>query len=377
MTWGYRRVGADIVLLNTTLVLVAVGVVMVFNSSLQRPMDSGQNGLMYLYRQGACGLAGLVAMWWTMRAPYTWLSRYSSVLLSLSLALLLAVYLPVVGIRDNGAARWVGRGSLRIQPSEITKLTLILYLAALLSRNRYDIRDLWNGAFAPMFTVGVCALLVEAEPDLGTALVILLTGFTVLYLGGAQLKHIAGMLSAAVLLVLIAALRHPYRLERIRTFLDPARDPTGTTYQVIQGIRAVGSGWITGLGFGQGRGKFYLPAANTDYIFATLAEELGFIGSVLLIALFVVLGYRAFVIARCAPDRFGTLTAAGIGAWFTSQSLLNMLVVTGAAPATGVPLPFVSYGGSSLVVALIGIGVLLNISQYRSERPSGAGPIRT
>jgi cell division protein FtsW len=185
------------------------------------------------------------------------------------------------------------------------------------------------------------------------------------------------MLSAAVLLVLIAALRHPYRLERIRTFLDPARDPTGTTYQVIQGIRAVGSGWITGLGFGQGRGKFYLPAANTDYIFATLAEELGFIGSVLLIALFVVLGYRAFVIARCAPDRFGTLTAAGIGAWFTSQSLLNMLVVTGAAPATGVPLPFVSYGGSSLVVALIGIGVLLNISQYRSERPSGAGPIRT
>lgn len=358
------RSGPDPVLFYNTVVLVVVGIVMVFNASLQRPTSS----FSFLLRQSAWGIGGFAMMLVVMRLPYKTLIDLAPRFIVLSLILLVAVHVPGIGIRDNGATRWVGFGAFRLQPSEIAKLALILYLAALLSRRDYNVRDLWDGAFAPLCVVGFAAALVESEPDLGTGMVIALTGLTILFLGGARLKHIAGAVGSALVLVALATIRHPYRLERIRAFLDPTHDRTDTTYQVFQGIVAVGSGRWTGLGFGQGRAKFYLPAANTDYIFATVAEELGFLGAVALIALFVLLCIRAFVIARGAPDRFGMLAAAGIGACFTWQALINMLVVTGAAPATGVPLPFVSYGGSSLFVTLVGVGVLLNISQYTAGR---------
>ncbi len=374
MTLDRRRGGTDLVLFYTTVILVAVGVVMVFNASLARPMTATQNAVFYLARQSVFGVVGLLAMLFAMRIPYTRYREMASPFMVATLAMLFLV--PFIGIADNGARRWLGYGPIRIQPSEIAKLSLILYLAALLTRRGFDIKDLWGGAIAPLCVLGFACFMVEVEPDLGTALVMGLTGLTVLFLGGARIKHMAGVVGAALLMVGLAALRHPYRLERIRTFLDPERDPTGTTYQVIQGIQAVGSGQWAGLGFGNGRAKFYLPAANTDYIFATLAEEMGLLGGMALIGLFLVMGWRAFLIARDAPDAFGTLVAAGIGAWFSWQALLNMLVVTGAAPATGVPLPFVSYGGSSLVITLVGVGILLNISQYcerRSRRRIGLG----
>jgi cell division protein FtsW len=286
-------------------------------------------------------------------------------LLIIGLALLVSVWLPGIGIAKNGAHRWIGHEPFSVQPSEFAKLAVIIYLAALLSRNNYNIRSVGDGLIVPVCVIAVFAFLVEREPDLGTAAILFLAAMTVLYLAGARIKHLAALVAAAALLfILVSVFGHGFRNGRLTSFLNPEKDYYGRGFQVTRGLVAVGSGGVLGVGIGAGREKFYLPEANSDFIFATIAEEGGLWGSLIIIGLLFLVGRQGFLIARRTNDPFGSLLAAGIAAMISWQAIINVAVVTHLIPATGVPLPFISFGGSSLLFLLTGIGILLNISQH-------------
>lgn len=359
-----RRAPADYLLFNVTLALLVIGLVMVFDTSYARSMDAGSDAFASLKRQASYAGVGLAAMLLVMRIGYWRLRRWSPLLLMLALCGLIAVWIPPIGIEKNGASRWIGYGALQVQPSEFAKLALMLYLSALLSRSVYNVRDFMDGLAVPLVVVSLFVILVEREPDLGTAAVMGLSSLTLLYLAGARKRHLAGIGAVAALLVVAATLAHGYRTDRITGFIDPEADYHGRGYQLTRGLLAVGSGGLLGVGLGAGREKFYLPEANTDFIFATIAEETGLWGSLLVIGLLFVVGWRGFAIARRTRDAFGAMLAAGISATISWQALLNVAVVTGSVPSTGVPLPFVSAGGSSLVFLLVSVGILLNIAQH-------------
>lgn len=367
------RQPADTILLNLTLALIVVGVVAVYDSSYARTMDIqklGNDGAYFLKRQGLYAVLGLLAMMAMSRFGYWKLRRMAGPLILGALVMLLLVYVPHIGTAKNGAHRWIGWGIAQLQPSEFAKLALIIYMGALLSKAAFNVKDLWNGLMVPVSVMGVIALLVEREPDLGTAAIIFLAGMTILYLAGAQLKHLAGITGIAIGLFLIVSLfGHGFRQGRLTTFLHPELDYYGKGYQITRGLVAVGSGGVSGVGIGAGREKFYLPEANTDFIFATIAEETGLWGALLVIGLLFMVGRQGFVIARRTADPFGATLAAGIAAMISWQAVINVAVVTGTVPATGVPLPFVSYGGSSLLFLLTAVGILLNISRHPDMKP--------
>ncbi len=364
-----NRPRIDRVLLNIAIALLAIGLVMVFSASYARAMSGdGGNGYYFVKRQlffAGVGLCGMLAV---MRVRRKTLFDLAVPLLALAVGLLILCWVPGIGISERGAHRWIGYGQLRFQPAEFAKLAVVLYLAAMLSSMRKGIREPWRGFGVQALIVGFVCVLIEREPDMGTAAVVFLTAFSMLYLGGARPVHLAVAIGVSLLGAAGAVLMHPYRLQRILMFLNPHSDPLDGGYQIIHGVVGVGSGGVTGVGVGFGREKFYLPAANTDYVFATVAEEVGLLGGVLLIGLILWLGYRAYRIACEVNDDFLRLVAAGVTLTICWQALINMSVVTASIPATGVPLPFVSYGPNSLIMMLLGIGLLLNISQYRSPR---------
>jgi cell division protein FtsW len=264
----------------------------------------------------------------------------------------------------NGARRWIRFAGMSMQPSEISKLALAIFLARFLERRAGREGEFW-GTFVPCVALtGLLAVLVVAEPDLGTAMMLAVVCAVVLFTAGARLKHMA--LAAAPALVGVAGLLIfvPFRMRRMTAFLDPWADPQGTSYQVVQSLLAVGSGGVDGLGFTQGRQKmFFLPFAHSDFIFAVVGEELGLLGGLAVIALFGLLLWRGMRAVMRAPDRFGMLLGIGIVTGIVAQALFNMSVVLALLPTKGIPLPFISYGGSSLVPTLFAVGVLLNISQ--------------
>ena len=363
-----ERQPADSLLLNLTLALIVVGIVAVYDASYARTMDIrsfGNDGTYFLKRQALYAAAGLLAMLSMSRFGYWRLRRMAGPLLVIAVVSLILVWCPGIGSAKNGAHRWIGWGLVQLQPSEFAKLALIVYLGALLSRASFDVRNFWDGLIVPVSVMGLIALLVEREPDLGTAAIIFLAGTTVLYLAGARPKHLAAIgAAAAVVFIAVSLFGHGFRQGRITTFLHPELDYYGKGYQITRGLVAVGSGGVSGVGLGAGREKFYLPEANTDFIFATIAEETGLCGALLVIGLLFMVGRQGFVIARRTADPFGATLAAGIAAMISWQAVINIAVVTGSIPATGVPLPFVSYGGSSLLFLLTGIGILLNISRH-------------
>jgi cell division protein FtsW len=328
----------------------------------------GGDGLLYLKKQLLYIGLGTAAMLLALKFRYWRLKRLAVPLLVLSLGLLLAVYVPHVGMTLNGARRWVGFGPISFQPSEFAKLSIVVYLSALLAKNLegrgYNIRHFQDGLLAPLMVVGLFALLVEREPDLGTAFVMGLTAVSLFFLAGARMRHIVAILGAGATFIILVSLLHGFRGGRLTGFLHPNEHADTLNYQPLHGLRAVGSGMLTGVGIGAGREKFYLPEANTDYIFATVAEETGLLGSLTVIGLLMIVSWRARVIARNTRDAFGSMLAAGIGAMISWQAIINIAVVTGSMPATGVPLPFISFGGTSLIFTLAGIGILLNIAQY-------------
>jgi cell division protein FtsW len=365
---AYPRRPMDFWLFGTTLILVVVGLLMVVDSSYIQELNHNRAVFQFVSHQAAGALLGLGAMFLMMRIGYWRLRDWAFPLMVIGLLLLAAVFIPHVGYHEGFATRWIGTRRIHFQPSELAKFCLIIYVAKLLSVPRAKPRRGESAALLflgpPLAVAVIYLLLIEREPDMGTAVVLFLAVLTQLFLGGMRKRHMVMLLggTAIAALLMIAVFRH--RSNRIDTFLHPERDPQGIGFQVTHAKWAVGSGWWTGMGWGRGREKYYLPEANSDFVFATMAEELGFVGLVPVLGLLLVVGARGFVIASASRDRFGALLAAGLTALISWQALINMGVATASIPATGVPLPFISYGSSSLVMLLASVGVLLSIGQH-------------
>jgi cell division protein FtsW len=362
-----RKLQADEWLFAGVVALSLFGVIMVYSASaIIAAAEKNHTQYYYVMRQGVWTLAGLGAMYVGMRLDYGLLRspKIAYGLLALTVVLLLAVFaFPPI----NGARRWIRFAGFSMQPSEISKLALAIFLARFFERRAGREGEFWLTFVPAVAVTGVLALLIVAEPDLGTALMLAVVCTVTLFTAGARLTHMA--LAAAPALVGVAGLLIfvPWRLKRMVTFLDPWADPQGAGYQVVQSLLAVGSGGVHGVGFTEGRQKmFFLPFAHSDFIFAVVGEELGLFGCLAVVALFGLFLWRGMRAALRAPDRFGMLLGMGIVTGIVAQALFNMSVVLSIVPTKGIPLPFISYGGSSLVPTLFSVGVLLNISQHAS-----------
>jgi cell division protein FtsW len=365
-----RTSSYDLVLAVVVLALTLLGIAMVFSASGMRALDALGDPRYFLGWQSLWALLGLVGMVIATRIDY---HRYRSLalpLLVVAIVLLALVLIPAIGTNVNGASRWLRVGPVGLQPAEFAKLALIIYLAAWLGARRDRITS--SGVMIGVLAVtGILTGLIFLEPDLGTAIVIGTIALVMYFAAGARLGVLAAFGSLAVVLALAAAMTSEYRLQRILTFLDPWKDPRDSGYQAIQSLYGLALGGLFGEGLGAGREKFgYLPFPYTDSIFAILGDELGLAGTLFVIVLFLVLGYRGVRIALRAPDAMGALVATGITTWLVFQAWVNMAVVASLLPMTGITLPFISYGGSSLCVGLISVGILLNVGRQAAPAPA-------
>ncbi len=363
---------ADYSILLAVVALAAIGILMVYSSSAMRAYIDRDDTLAIVGPQIFWGALGLLVMVGVMRVDYRWLRLASVPAYLLAIILLVLVFVPSFGRVVGGSARWLIVGPLpAVHPAEIAKLALIVYLAHWLA-NRGPLVAKFRSGTVPFLIIAIPVIaLVFKEPDLGTTVVITLTAFTMFFVAGASLRQLGAMGAVGFVGVLLVGLRG-YQLERIRSFLDPWADPLGTGFHTIQGLLALGLGGILGTGLGESKlaGGLYLPNAWNDFIFAIIGEEFGFAGAGLVIGLFVLLAYAGIRTALRAPDTFGALLAAGITAWLCFQAFINIAVVVALLPVTGITLPFISAGGSSLLVSFAAAGVLLAIS--RETLDSGA-----
>lgn len=362
-----RRAGhADSLYLGSLAFLVLFGLLMLFSASSVTSYERFGESTYLFKQQFFSFLVGGVAFFVTYRLHYTFWKKIAVPLLVGSLTLLLAIFLPGLGATILGARRWISIGGFLFQPSEIVKLTFLIYLASWLERR--DVRRRPTENLVPFLALlGVIALLIVVQPDLGTMMVITVIGISVYFIAGAPLRHFAWIGGIGSVLLYLLIVIAPYRASRLTAFLNPAADPQGIGYHITQSLLAIGSGGLFGLGLGHSRQKFhFLPAAESDSIFSIIAEELGFVLVVCFLALLLLLVTRAFRIAHHAPDRFAKFLAAGIASWFAFQSLLNVSALSGILPLTGIPLPFVSFGGSALVISLAAAGIVANISRHTS-----------
>ena len=339
------------------------------SSSVQALRDSGSSWL-YFQRQVlwvSLGTAGLLV---AVRAPLALWRRVGGPLMALSVVLLVVVLVPGLGTSVNGSTRWIDVGPLRLQPSELAKIALLIFGADLLARRAAYIDDP-RAALVPMCVViGGLAALVMLEPDMGTTIVLVLIGGSLLLLAGVPLRRLFPLAALGLAVGAVLAMSAPYRRARVMSFFDPWADAGNTGYQVVQSLVGMGSGQLTGVGLGASRAKWgFLPNAHTDFIFAIIGEELGLLGSLCVIALFVGLALLGARVAMVAEDRFGALIAGGTSAWIAGQALVNMGAVVGLVPVTGVPLPFVSAGGSALVANLFAAGLLLRVAREARIKP--------
>jgi cell division protein FtsW len=368
-------------LLTATLCLLAFGVVMVFSaSSTTQLLGSSGDSAYYLKRTVAFALMGLLVMHVLARRGLQLLSGLTPLVLVGSVCLLVAVLLPGIGMEANGAQRWIGAGLIQVQPSEVAKVAVVLYGAYMLTTRPRMVRSIEElGPF--LAVVALVCLLVLVEPDLGTTMVICLSAAALVVAAGMQMRHLALLGGALAAVVILAILIEPYRVARLAGFLDPTTDPGGAGFQAIQAKLALGSGGIFGVGLGESLQKaFYLPEAHTDMIAAVIGEELGLAGMAMLIGLYGMFGYAGLRTAQRARDRYGKLLAAGLTSMVMVQATINLFAVLGLAPLTGVPLPFVSYGNSSMLVLLAAVGLLLNIAAGGTAgvraRPATSGSAR-
>ncbi len=370
------RTPVDTVLFATTLALVAFGFWMVFGTSFFQSMDSpklGNDPFFFVKRQTAGAIMGGFALCVMMRTGYWNLKTYALPILFgclILLALVWPLHFPGLAIKDNGAWRWLGHGSARFQPSELAKLGIIIYLASMYSRSGLKIRNFESGLLPPLIPAILALILIEREPDLGTAMVLFAAVGTILAVAGARRRHLALFVGLGLIAVLLFGFAFGHRGSRIQTYVNPCQNREFGGDQVCNSLYAVGSGGLLGEGIGQGKQKYLLTQANCDFIFATIAEELGFFRASFVLLGLMIVGWRGFRIAYSTKDRFGSLLASGIAALISWQALINVGVATGSIPATGVPLPFISYGSSSLVLLMGGIGILLNIAQYPEGEPA-------
>jgi cell division protein FtsW len=359
-----RRPGTYLALLGTIAVLNAIGVVMVLSASSVVSLTDYGSPWYFFERQLVWTVLGVAAFLLVVRIDYRRWRHIVRPLLIATMAMLVLVLVPGFGVYVAGSRRWLGFGSWRFQPSEIAKLALLLFTADLLTRRKDELGD-WRRVLRPALLLLVCiGGLVMLEPDLDSTLLLAMIAAAVLVAGGIRVQHLVAVGASGFALATTLALAAPYRRARVLTFLHPTRDAGNTGYQIVQSLIALGTGGLTGVGLGAGSAKYhFLPNAHTDFIFAIIGEELGLIGSLLVLSLFFAFAVLGVRVAARAPDRFGMLLATGITVWVTAQAAINIGGVVGLLPVSGIPLPFVSFGGSSLVFTMVGAGVLANIAR--------------
>lgn len=358
-----NRHSPDFIVFFVAMILLSIGIIMVFSSSAYSSDISHGDMYFYLRRQLINALVGIIALVFAMNIHYKVLYKFANPILIGTMFLLILTLL--VGKVSGGAGRWLGVGGVVFQPSEIVKLAMVIFMARSLSLNQKNLKYFGKGLLPQLIILGAVCALILAQPDLGTAVAVAGTVYLLLAVAGAKLLHLAMLAGAGLVAVVAAIVAEPYRLRRVIAFINPYEDPIGAGYQTIQSLLALGSGGLFGMGLGNGRQKLlYIPERHTDFIYAVLGEELGFIGAAFIIVLFIIFVWRGFKIAVSAPDYFTSLVAAGITIMISFQALMNIGVVTGSLPVTGITLPFISYGGSSLLFTLAGVGILLGISRY-------------
>lgn len=361
--WPSMRVDGPLLLV--TFLLLGFGLIMVGSAGVAYGKLRFDDGDFFLKRQAVSAMVGIVALYVFQRIPYVFWRKMAMPIFFGGIVLLVLVLIPGVGTTASGAARWIALGPVPFQPSEFMKLGLIIYFAAFFSGGGGKrTADFLEGTLPFLLLMGLIAVLLISQPDVGTLGIMFMIAFSIFFASGARLSHLGALIGAGVAGVIGLVLAAPYRMRRMLVFLDPEHDPSGAGYQMKQALIALGSGGVFGVGLGRGRQKFlYLPEPMTDSIFAVIGEELGMLGCLALVALFLFFAYRGIRIAHRAPDDFGRLLAVGIVAWIVFQAFVNIFAITGLMPLTGIPLPLISYGGTSVAVVLAAIGILLNISK--------------
>lgn len=361
-----RRIAVDGAVLTVTVALALVGLIMVFSASAVVAGTRFHDSIYFLKRQVAWLAIGFLLLHVVSRVNYAVWRRLAPAVLVLTAIMLIVVLIPSLGVVAKGARRWLRLGMISVQPAELLKLAVVVYLASYLARKEDRLAQFRTGLLPPLLIVGALGGLLLLQPDLGTVIVVGIVMLTMLYLAGAPIGHLAAIVLAAVPAAAVLILRSSYRRQRLMSFLEPWKDAADSGFQVTQSFLAFGSGGLFGVGLGEGKQKlFFLPEAHTDFVLALVGEELGLVGAAGIMLLFGLLVVKGFRVAGTARDPFGRHLALGITLLIGVQALINACVVTGLLPTKGLTLPLVSYGGSSLVVSLLGIGILLSVSRDR------------
>lgn len=351
----------------TLCILLSIGVVMVYSTSSFYAMFHNNDSMYFFKRQLIWAIIGVISMSIMMSIDYHKLKKITPKLLLLTIPLLIAVFFfPAI----NGAKRWISLGPLSFQPSELTKYAVVMFLALSIDIKGDKVKDFWHGLVPYLCVSGFFAALILAEHNMSIASIIMIVTFIMLFVAGGKIKHLFGIIMPAMLtLAIFFIFSSDYRRERMLNFIDPWKDAADAGYQLIQSFLALGSGGLTGLGLGQSRQKtLYMPEPHNDFIFSIIGEELGLIGCLIIISLFLIFIWRGVRVAMNAKDTYGKLLAMGITSIIAVQAIINIAVVTGSMPVTGVPMPFISYGGTSLVINLTAMGILLNISRQVEKK---------
>ena len=354
-------------LLISVILISLFGALMIYSSSYVWAEYKFNDPFKYLKSQSIFLVLGYITMYIVSKYPYHNYKKLANIIFGICLSMIVLVLIPGIGTVRNGSRSWFGIGGFGIQPSEFTKLGLIIFTSKYLSNNERNLKDIKKGVFPILGILLLVFVLIMLEPDFGTGVVIVITIITLLFVSGVKMNFfikigVLGLLGVAVLIIVA-----PYRLQRILSFLNPWSDPLGSGFQIILSLYAIGPSGLLGLGLGNSIQKhFYLPEPQTDFIFSIISEEFGFLGVLIISALFILIIVSGFTIAMKCEDRFGKYLAFGITFGLAFQTLLNLMVVTGLIPVTGVTLPFLSYGGSSLIISLISMGILLSISKEKN-----------
>ncbi|MFA6078535.1 MAG: putative lipid II flippase FtsW [Candidatus Omnitrophota bacterium] len=346
------------------MVLVAIGIIMIYSASAIYAYEKMGDSLYFLKRHLLYLLLGLVMMFMTMAVNLSTLKKYAKPLMIFSAFLLIAVLIPHIGRETGGARRWFRLGPVNFQPTELTKLAMIIYMADLLARKKDEVRSFLHGFMPPVMVLGFTVCLILLEPDLGTAVAISLITIIMLFVAGVRVSHLAASLLASIPALYVLVFSVAYRRRRILAFLNPWADRRGTGFQIIQSFVALGSGGIFGVGLGQSKQKlFYLPASHTDFIFSIIGEELGFLGTAAIVTLFALFLWQGMKVVFKSEGLFEKYMSMGIVSLITLEAVINIGVTAGALPTKGLPLPFISYGGSGLIFHLAAVGLLLNAAK--------------
>ncbi len=362
---NWRTRAPDYVIVTCSFLLVIIGLAMLTSASSDRGQLKFGDSYFYLKHQLAYGLSlGVILFFLGSKLYYRHLQTFAIPLLIVNFILLLLIFTPL-GLNSGGATRWLQLGPVSFQPSELLKITFIVYLASWLSSRSNREEDFWTGYVPFLALIGITGFLLIFQPSTSTAFILIMTALAMYFSSGAKISYILGTLILGAAAFLIISYLTPYRWQRLMTYLDPETDTRTSSYQIIQAKNAIGSGGLWGVGYGQSTTKIRsLPQPIDDSIFAVIAEELGFVGSAFIILLFALVALRSFILSKRAPDKFGQLLFIGFGALITIQSFMHIGAISGLIPLTGVPLPFISYGGTALAIFMGISGIMVNISKH-------------